>query len=473
MFNHKSTKTAIVLAVAVLMVAVVLLSSCTNNPFKPVTMPEQGEVGSNGGNAVRYGDWIYYVNGYQSSANAENTYENVVARTGAIARIKIADLEDLFEVYNDSKFTTSSARTTEIARLVEENAEIVIPNIYYSGNTTTTNINGIYIFDDRIYIQTPNDELTAGGNSQTSQSVLTSYKLDGSDRTRHYVFTSNSAQVMLNKVEGKLVATYIMGAEVGCVDVKNGTKIASVEETSNAQIDVAGKAAVYLKDKAVCKLNAGASEPVTLVANEKDSTITYTIVTVNDGYVHYTVKDDKNTSVADTVIYYVTEATASKAESERVALSAKAPGSNYYGYKENIVRVKSKDIQGTTLYGIYVVVGDDVEGKMIVSPEHNSSSITFNRIEGDTLYYTANSIAYRVDLSAAEPAPIAYGKSLSSASGWSVPDVVDLDSAKRNYVISLGAGSVSVVEFDSDKKDNTLASPITLTVVEPKTDEDK
>ena len=100
--------------------------------------------------------------------------------------------------------------------------------------------------------------------------------------------------------------------------------------------------------------------------------------------------------------------------------------------------------------------------KQVVNPVQNDNSITFNRVEGDMLYYTSNDVAYVVDLSK-DDAPVAIGKSLASASGWSVPDVLG------EYVITLGTGSVSAVKFDKDARTNS--SSVTLTIVEPAEEE--
>lgn len=459
MFNHKSTKSAIFAVVAVLMLAAIMLTACNPDAFKPVTMPENAAVEGNGGNAVKYGKWIYYVNGYQSSTSAENTYTQVKARVGAVARISVDDLNSLFAVYDDTNFTTSSARTKEIARIVDEKAQIVVPKFYYSGNTTSTQINGIYIFKDRLYILTPNDELTAGGNSQASQSVLTSFKLDGSDEQRHYVFTNNAAQVMLNEDGDNLYATYIMGSEVGSVDVKNNKLLGKVEETSSATIDVAGKAVFYIKDKAICKLASGAAEGKVVVANDEHSTVTYTISNVNNGYVYYTKADTNNSSLDGISVYYATEgATAT----DTVALKASAPSSNWFGYKDGVVKTFTDKLSKDTLYGIVIVTSEGAVTKQVVNPVQNDNSITFNRVEGDMLYYTSNDVAYVVDLSK-DDAPVAIGKSLASASGWSVPDVLG------EYVITLGTGSVSAVKFDKDARTNS--SSVTLTIVEPAEEE--
>lgn len=444
------------------MVVAVLLTACNPLVFKPVEAPASAKPEGNGGNAVKYGDWIYYVNGYQSSSSAENTYEAIDARVGAIARIKVDKLESLFGVLEDkSNFTTDTARKNEIARIVKEEAQIVVPKFYYSGNTTSTHINGIYIFNDRLYILTPNDELTAGGNSQTSQSVLTSFALTGADEQRHYTFTSDSAQVLLSESDNKLLATYIMNNEVGTVDVASGTLLAKIEKTSNAVIDTAGKAVFYLdsESKAICKLNAGASERAVVVENDKDSTITYTISNVNNGYVYYTKANSVNSSIDATHVYCKREAS-----SEEVALQTNAPSSNWYGYNDGIVKTFTDTVNGVSLYGINVLSKDGAVRKEVVNPVQNDNSITFNRIEGDLLYYTSDNVAYVVDLSKNDP-PVAYGKSLASASGWSVPDVVEIAGEDYSYVITLSSGSVSAVKFTAEDKTNS--GSVTLTIVKP------
>lgn len=452
---------------AVLMVVAVTLTACTDNPFRPVTAPESATPEGNGGNAVKYGDWIYYVNGYQSTASAENTYENIDARVGVVARIKVADIESMFDVYeNTTKFPTSTSRTNEIARIVAEKAEIVVPKFYYSANTTSTQINGIYIFNNRLYMLTPNDALTAGGASLTSQLVLTSFGLDGSNEQRHYVFTSNSAQVMLNEVDNKLYATYIMGTEVGCIDVAANKSIAKIEEISSPQLDVANKSVVYLNaDKAICKLNAGATEGKVVVANDKDSKITFTIVGANDGYVYYTKADSSNKDLDGTHVYFKTETT-----DEAVALQTSAPSSNWYGYKDGIVKSFTEPkVPDVSLYGINIFASDaKTVVKKVVNPIQNDTSITFNRLEGDILYYTSDSVAYKVDLSK-DDGPVAIGKSISSTSGWSVPDVVELSDKDYNYIVTLGNGSVTVKKFYADTKTDS-ANSVTLTIVKPTED---
>lgn len=469
MFN-KTKKSAIFIVTAVLLVVTVMLTACNVNDFKPeVELPAAGQTPQgNGGNAVVYGKWLYYVNGYQSSASAENTYTNVQARVGAIARIELDVLERLFDVIADKEnYSTSAARTKEIARLVAENAEMVVPKFYYSGNTTSTHINGIYIYEDRLYILTPNDELTAGGNSQTSQSVLTSFKLDGSDQQRHYTFSSNSAQILLCEGEHKLLALYISDSDVGCIDASNGQEIAKIEETSGATIDVADQSVFYIDSEtnAICKLHAGDEQSKVIVDNDKDSNITYTISNVNGGYVYYTKSYSINSGINTLQVYYAVEG---QTEKDTVALKTSAPSSNWYGYKDGIVKEFSYDSdENVTLYGIKILDADSQLVKTVVEPINNDKSVTFNRIEGDKLYYTCDNVAYVVDLSSND-GPQAIGRSLASASGWSVPDIVYTDKG-YNYVISLSSGAVGAIKFNVATKTNSES--VTITIVEPTEEE--
>ncbi len=471
MFKNTSIKKTLILTVALLMLVAVVFAACTDNKFKPTVDLPTGEVDSatNGGIAVKYGEYIYYVNGL-ASATAENTYENVDARTGAICRIKTADLDELFEVYNSTTITSSSDRTKEIARLVAEKAQLVLPKIYFT-SATTTNLNGIYIFNDRLYIATPEDELTAGGNKQTSKQVLMSCKLDGSDLTRHYVFDKNTVQIMYDVVDGKLVATYVMDDVLAKLDVASGNSTEIVKEISNVNFDLAGRNVIFTdKDGSICLYKAGAAEHSVLVDNsveegEDASTITYTIKSVNNGNVYYTKSDSELDSDLNNIELLRANAT----EKDIVILTSKSLPDKFYGYGDKIVYVDSDSTSDpdTTLYGIFMADKTLVDPQVILSPVENGTDITFNKLEGDILYYTVNSVSYTLDLSDGNATPVAYAKSLStSAQGWALPDVLN------NYVFTLtSSGTVTVVKFDADKITNT--NSVNITVVKPEEDSDK
>ena len=104
MVYSRKNKTLVALMVLTVMALTLALGACTDtNSFVPNTfIPTVESVDSNGGVAVRVnaadGDWIYYVNNYQSSNTIKNEYTDEV-KDGQIVRIKVSDLEELIEMY--------------------------------------------------------------------------------------------------------------------------------------------------------------------------------------------------------------------------------------------------------------------------------------------------------------------------------------------------------------------------------------
>ena len=480
MFKVTSVKKSIIFVVAMLLCVAVVFAACSPKAFQPVEKPAKGDVDSNGGVAVRYGDWLYYVNGYTSNVSAENSYVDSVKdapRIGSVVRIKLADIEELFAIDADDDLK-SSEKTNNIAAYVRAHAETVVPQIYYSGNSTTTQITGIYIFGDRIYVTTPNDELTAGGNPRTSELVLMSFGLDGSDPVRHFVFTSNSAQIWLVEKDNKVVATYLMDNVFHLLDVESGvdtvvTNKAATDSddddnntVSSVKWDAAGKCLFFLDyEGSICKLNVGEATYEVIKQNDVEhnhgdhvhSTITYTISSVNNGQVYYTVADSENTQQNNVVLYWATSAQ----NVDNVALSTNAV-STFYGWKDGKV-VISKTEAGS-YYGLYVVWEENgIQKETVLSPAYNDSAVTVNRIEGDTLYYTANSVSYKLDLNKGveQQEGVAYAKSLASATGWAAPDFLTVGDI--NYVITANSSGISIVKFDVEKKTNSTSISLTLT----------
>lgn len=444
----------VLISLALLLCAALVFAACQpGNVFTPVEIPAEAEAEGNGGIAVKYGDWIYYVNGYQSSATANNAYTSDV-RTGAIVRIKVSDLNDVIAI-NDQDLT-SSEKTESIAKAVAEKAQMVVPNFYYTGNTSSTALNGIYVFNNRIYITTPNNELDINGNVLSSQLVLASYNMGGGDMQRHYVFQSNAPQLKLSQVGEDVYATFVLDGNLSVLKVGESEADVIAEEITTPVFS--GDYVYYLdSDGSICRYKTGDAEAKTVVENpsveDEKSSESYTIRSANGDYVYYTVEDDTQTSGKK--LYY-----ANDTKSGEIVLDT-VPSGNYYGWQDKVVYTTSVPEEPVTMYGIWVASGDGTDKKEVLDAAQNSSSITFNKLVGDTLYYTANSISYTLDLSTEGAQPVAYAYSLStSATGWSVPDVLG------EYVFSLGSGSVSVVKFNPVTKRNSDASVITFTVIE-------
>lgn len=487
MVKNTSVKKSLVLLVALLLCVTIVFAACSPNPFTPVQAPDKAEVKDNGGLAVQYGEWLYYINGYTSDVNATNSYSDDVKtapRVGSVVRIKFADVAHLFEIQDDDD-KTSGEKSDEIADYVRSKAETVVPKIYYSGNTTSRQFTGLYIFGDRLYITTPNDELTAGGSAQTSQLVLTSFKLDGSDEQRHFVFTSNSAQISLTEIDGKLYATYIMDSKVYQLDVAartskevtvNGEDEASdVDNVYNSVTwDIAGKSLFFIdKYYGICKLAIGADKYDVIVPNDtyeihehdgekhiEAGNLTYTIKFVNNGQVYYTKADSENSAIDGTVLYWMG---ADKVEKEALNTSNVTGATAWKDGR--VVFTKSITSGGSTFYGIYATQENDPSGEKgqvtVLLPTYNDNSITINRVEGDTLYYTANSISYTIDLNnPGKQKGTPYAKSLASATGWADPDLLDYTTGGTvHYVITAtSSGGLTIARFDPDEPDKTQNS---------------
>ena len=491
MVKHTTVKKSLILLVAVLMCVAVFLSACSDKPFTPnFTAPTGGQVTSNGGIAVKYGDYIYYVNGYQSDASADNSYINTNddPRVGSVVRIKAEDIAGILAI-NDEDLSNSE-KLEAIADAVREKVQVVVPKIYYSANTTTAGLNGIYIFNDRLFMLTPNDQLTAGGNSQTDQSVLMSFDLNGANPVRHFTFTGNNAQVWLyQNGDGVVMATYLLKDELHVLKLGAAEKdtvdtlIADDEDeakVSSVNFDLTSESVFFLDNNgSICRLACGATEKEVIVNNatgedEDDSTFAYSISNVSNGFVYFTRTNSDNSSVDSTVLYYassshkVTEVGGEPA----VACNTTDLDDDWQGWKENkLVAVKATN----GYYGLYIISSvDGSEQVQVLQPGFNEQAITINKIEGDTLYYTANSVTYTKDLSVFENGdeetiakevqslgtPYAASWSNTSATGWGLPDIVVV--GEHTYMFTFGTGTVSVVEFKVEDKTNSTSAAMTL-----------
>lgn len=500
MYKNTTVKKSLILLVAALLAVAVLLSACGPKPFKGVTKPSSTtDVDSNGGIAVRYGEWIYYVNGYESSANAENTYVDTTdaPRVGSIVRIKAAEIANILAIHDEDM--TSSEKTKAIAKAVAEKAETVVPRIYYTANTSTATLNGIYIFNDRIYILTPNDQLTAGGNSRTNESVLMSYDLGGGNEQRHYTFTNNSAQIKLYVAEGKVMATYLMSNQLHVLTLGETEKdavdtlIAGGEdgEATVSSVNFNVEDRVYFIDSngSICQLLYGQTKEQIVVKDVEDWKISYTISSVNGEYVYYTVAYENNSAIDGAVLYYAngeqSAENAAAAEESAYARNVALETANItaYGWKADSVVIVRQNGRG--YFGLYILAHKEgkVEEIQVLKPGFNSNSITINKIEGNDLYYTAGGVTYIKDLNEfiggdndegtmSLGTPYAASWSMSPSSGtWAAPDLVKVKTTVDEkedvitYMFTLGTGTVSVVKFDPVKKTNSTSAALTLTVI--------
>ena len=125
-------------------------------------------VSSNGGMAVQYGNYLYFVNGYAGST-ALNTFGSV--QTGAVCRIEIDKDEDGNLYYKPSTFT------------------VIVPKNVYGTDTTNA---GIYIADGYVYYHTTSVDKNSKREYKTDEGVLMRTSLDGSKTEQIKAFSDNA-----------------------------------------------------------------------------------------------------------------------------------------------------------------------------------------------------------------------------------------------------------------------------------------
>ena len=440
MFKSNFSKKALIMVVSLILLVSTLLVACnpTGSEFNEFpSLPAAGEVSSNGGIAVAYGDYIYYVNGYNSSYTGSNKYEGDVT-LGNIVRIAKSDLDEIVEINNED--TTTSQKTEKIAEQVYEKSELVVPKVVYSGNTTDTSVTGIYIFGNKLYYTTPNDDLTANGSVKYSELCIYSADLDGKNNTKLFTMTSNSLVMSLMEKDSKVYAMYVettatdtTKAGLYCVELTASNRTATLisESATTVSFDKNTLSAYYLnKDGSICSYTVGDESETVLVEKTKDSTMTYTIVSNNKGTVYFKQVDSTNTSL-----------------------------------KYGLLAIKKGDEKAVSVFA------DESKTGIYVLPESSQgSTITINKIDGDTLYYTIDSKLYSLNLKtvleSGEPATgdditfVAY--SVASTTGWAAYDVLG------EYVFSFSGDKVQVVKYDAEKEANITTD---ITSVKPSEEE--
>ena len=450
------TKKSLAILVVLMLVFTFVVSACDNGgKFVNPSMPEAGTVSGNGGLVVTYGDYLYYVNGAVADSTQQNGYTGAV-KNGDIVRIKTDDLKAVLAL-NDDEQIASSDLAKEISKKVFESAEVVVPYFYYTGNTTTKSVNGLYIFNERLYFITPNADLATDGSVKNSELCVYSSKLDGTDLTKLHTVASTTAVVMLNQVETSVYATYVLNGslysvKLGEKEVEIAKEITSEKYTSNA---------VFFLDKdgAICTYAAGAAESKVLVAKDEDKKMTYTINSANGDYVYFTQKDSSNTQLYKG-IYAIKDGM-----TEATEILTTVPPDSYLCYGEKVIIAGVIETIGNiTPIELYMTSGQVTNKEFIIDQNTNNKTISLVKLDNDVLYYTRDGKTYCVDLAQASYSPVELYTTISSGE-WADVDAVDVDGETCFFSLDTSYNVVcnQYKEVDGEKK---VVSTI-VTVAEP------
>ncbi len=359
------------LVVAIILVAVCVLAGCGKTESyerDPLTGDTSGAVISNGGLAVIKGDYLYFVNGALGSYTTDNTYGT--PNYGAIMRISLFNFEQAMV----------SSNTTDV---INDKAVVLVPKYFYSGNTSDKSINGIFIYNERLYYFTPDTSLDKNGYVQSGKLAIKSCKLDGTDTQHHYVFASNTYSVALLYNGSAVTAVYLdtKTATLYSIDLSVENSVATVvsEKVSSVKYDVENGKAFYINADGDIYLYTFGAEPKMVVDNptvtgDTVTTSTFTMVNIYKGVLYYKGASNYNQSAVG--VFSVT------ANGTITKLLTYTP-SNIYCY-DNKVLISSGASES---YNIVEYNPAEFKTKELVK---STKAITIDKVLDGKIYYTIN-----------------------------------------------------------------------------------
>lgn len=215
------------------------LVGCGGDSFRKINVAGKQNtaytVHSQGGNAVQYGNYVYFINGYagyDDTNGDQNDWPNVVK--GGLYRAELygeqnkqnaAEFDiaknpeavtDGLEFVRDESVDTDGKKTDAV-RVQRIAPKRIGTSGYKQG--------GIFIYDDYVYFASPNNEKNKSGTVQTGKTDFFRAKLDGSDAERVYTTksaTSTESAYAFYKYDG---AVYLVAQDgTDLVSVRLGKK---------------------------------------------------------------------------------------------------------------------------------------------------------------------------------------------------------------------------------------------------------
>lgn len=417
------TKKTILIVIALVLMTTVLAACPSENTgsFKPVEMPAKSTIADNGGVAVVYGEYTYFVNG-SSDAASDNTYNKVV--TGAVCRVKTEEIGS-----EDAVF------------------EIVVPKIFYKGNADST---GLFASGDRIYFTTPGVEKNNNGEFKSGELSIISAKVTGEDVKIHVTISSNTAPVFFFEKNGTVSAVYYVDSKLYSVDLSTNKPVVVAENVTAVKAD---SEAVYAlqkltykdsKDKEqtrkyndVLKYVVGDKEATAVLKgaaadNSHSVDITYTLVRVDAGKLYYTAAST-NVGFAGTFVF----------DGKEKRLSANAQ-SSFLPYKDGILMLNDSFV-------CYVVY-DEATGAVSSEKLIYTSSFTPVKVDGDVVYYTNSNKLYKAVI---EEGKIAEPVALTSSSMSDTNLSFDIIGDSVFFIESSGKKMTRAILGEKDKIEET------------------
>jgi hypothetical protein len=521
MAKNKATRLTALLVLSLILVTAVF-AACSNSKFiYPENLPTGTDIESNGGMAVRYGDYVYFVNGYQGEPTSDNTFGGIndisgknSVKTGDIVRAKTSDLLSIFgEWYEENK--DESDFETLLEEKIYDFAEVVVPRFYFTRNTSSTNswVNGLYIFSGRLYFTTPNTALKTNGAVRNDELTIVSCDLLGNDLrvlvtlptttnivsfveksgsvyclyTANYTYTFDGTDSTYNK----LAYRNLTGDNQEVVIAANVTGERFVEGTNtvvyidNLEFELDTEDTERDSFKSIYSYTLLDAEAKVLINNPDSENETYTLTQVNyidTLYVYYTIANTVSDGGLNKLGLWMVTGNTVDAPVRIIASTANL-GTNYFCYKNQIV--VAGDFSGITpaAYDIFVMPTPNTNPaarSYILPKATGQSSLSIVKIVGNILHFRHEGYEMTYDLSNAIPAggtadqsKIIKGDASLTSSGWiNVSDKISLGGDSRwSYYFTMGSPDIALNKVGVDEEGENVVVSLTVTVVEP-VDED-
>lgn len=193
---RKFPKTLLTIFTAAVMSAGAMSLAACSSTFTPASGIPSGDVVSNGGFVVEKGDYVYFINGVESSTS-DNTYGEVVK--GALMRAKKSDIES-----------------------GKNGAEMIVPSLMVASDYTA----GIFVYGERVYYATPSSTRDLSGNALNSYLEFKSAKLDGSDVQTYFNVSDNATYYRF--VEDNATVYLVYENEDDLISYNTATKVSTL-----------------------------------------------------------------------------------------------------------------------------------------------------------------------------------------------------------------------------------------------------
>lgn len=416
------------LLIFILLVALVMALTACAPDYKwgplDTSAADNSPLLSNGGSVVSYKGYIYFINGTTSTYEAENVFGEVVY--GSVCRIAASKLDTVKE--NDFG-------TDEYAEAL--GAEVLAPKAVFSSNTSDARLNGIYIFNDRLFYTTPSDTLASDGSVRNTMLDIMSVKLDGTDTKRIYTLGSNSLSVGMFETDGDAYALFVDGDKnLVSLNLFDGTETKVDEKVTSSAVDMQSGSIVYTKDVITEKENQGteitanynelyvvkagqtASAKIMTGQHADGQDVSYdfdvSIASASDGFVYFNLSSDAHGRDG---MYRISESVEDKRLADATRLYRNVL-SGAVAYQDGFVYYNS-----TSKYIQFVKDGQDAKNLY-----YTASSPSFKFIQEGTLYFEMDSALWSISLNGeSNPDTLTANKLTDkvNATSWLNYDILD------------------------------------------------